>query len=88
MGTDRKLLFSKSTNNIKVQNYSKDKWNSSIDFELLDATELKNHIIKFVEKIKSIVEIACPRVNDIKLLKDWYKKFLQTPNIANIDNEI
>jgi hypothetical protein len=75
VGTDRKLLLSKVNSDIKIENYSKETWNSPIEYDLINSKELTDNIILFVKKINTIVESVCPGVNRIKLIMEWYKKF-------------
>lgn len=55
---------------VEIKNISTTGWKPSITAETQD--DLDNQIFFFVDKMKGIVEIICPEVNQIAIIKKWY----------------
>lgn len=73
VGTDRKLLLTNNNDIIFIKNASNTSWNPSVSSEIQNDLDIK--IISFVKKLKNIIEIICPELNTIKIIKEWYQEF-------------
>lgn len=73
VGTDRKLLLIHDKNIVEIKNISTTDWKPSIPAETQD--DLDNQILLFVDKLQGIVEIICPEVNQLAIIKNWYHLF-------------
>ncbi|WP_239423081.1 hypothetical protein [Snodgrassella communis] len=73
VGTNRKLLLILDKKIVEIKNISTTGWKPSITAETQD--DLDNQILFFVKKLKGIIEIICPEVNQIAIIKKWYNLF-------------
>ncbi len=77
-GIDRKIKLTKMDSKIiKLENAAKEKWPSRLELEILEIDELKMEVQGFAKEIKNAINVIYPKLNELEMLKEWYKSILE-----------
>lgn len=71
----RKLLITRINDQIKIKNSSGNNWKSPVDYEFIDIDFLDKEIIVFLDKIKKVINLNCPKLLQYDILQKWFSSF-------------